>query len=64
MRVNPEFLRMGDLKKQTQFQNGQNDVKSVLIMCYGGLDGPWRRKNKANQSQFWGKAKIKRQKEK
>jgi hypothetical protein len=36
------------LKKQSQLQNGQNDVKSVLIMSYGDFDGPRRRKNKAN----------------
>jgi hypothetical protein len=38
----------GDLKKQTQFANGQNDVKSILIMSYGDLCGPGRRKNKPN----------------
>ena len=40
-----------NLKKQTQFPKGQNDVKSVSIMVYGDFDGPGRRKNKANQSQ-------------
>jgi len=38
----------GDLKKQTQFLNGQNDAKSMLTMVYGDFDGPERRKNKAN----------------
>ena len=50
--VNPEFLRRGNLKKQSQFSNGQNDVKSILIMVYGDFDGPRRRKNKAKQTQF------------
>ena len=27
MRVNPEFLRRGYLKKQTQFAGGQNELK-------------------------------------
>ena len=27
MRVNPEFLRRGYLKKQTQFSSGQNERK-------------------------------------
>jgi len=40
------------LKKQSQFQNGQNDVKSRLTMVYGDFDGPGRRKNKAKQSQL------------
>jgi hypothetical protein len=37
-----------NLKKQTQFENGRNDVKSILTMVYGVLDGPGRRKNKPN----------------
>ncbi len=48
MRVNPEVLRRGYLKKQSQFPKGQNDVKSILVMVYGDCDGPRRRKNKAN----------------
>jgi len=36
------------LKKQSQFQNGQNDVKSIITMVYGDFDGPGRRKNKPN----------------
>jgi len=51
MRVNPVVSRRGYLKKQTQFSNGQNDVKSILIMVYGVLSGPGRPKNKAKQSQ-------------
>jgi len=41
-----------NLKKQTQFAKGQNDVKSILTMGYGEFGGPGRRKNKPNQSQF------------
>ena len=36
------------MKKQTQFENGRNDVKSILTMVYGDFDGPRRRKNKPN----------------
>jgi len=36
------------LKKQSQFENGRNDVKSILTMVYGVFDGPRQRKNKAN----------------
>jgi len=41
-----------DLKKQSQFAKGQNDVRAVLITGYGDFDGPGWRKNKAKQSQF------------
>jgi len=41
-----------NLKKQSQFAKGQNDVKSILIMVYEDFDGLGLRKNKANQSQF------------
>jgi len=37
-----------NLKKQSQFTKGQNDVKSVLIMLYGDFNGLRRRKNKPN----------------
>jgi len=40
----------GYLKKQTQFQNGQNDVTSIITMFYGDFDVPGRRENKANSS--------------
>jgi hypothetical protein len=43
-----------DLKKQSQFLKGQNDVKSIVAMVYGDFDGPGRRENKAGQSQFSG----------
>ena len=49
--VNP-CLTESDLKKQSQFLGGQNDVKSILIMVYENLDGWMQQKNKANQSQF------------
>jgi len=37
-----------NLKKQTQFQNGQNGAKSVITMVYGDLNDLGQRKNKAN----------------
>jgi len=40
------------LKKQSQFAGGLNYAKSVITMVYEGFDGPGRRKNKANQTQF------------
>ena len=43
-----------NLKKQTQFAKGHNDVKSMLIMVYGDFNVPERRKNKAKQSQYAG----------
>ena len=46
-----------DLKKQSQFQNGQNDVKSIITMVYGDYDGQGQRKNKAN---FLGRGVINR----
>ncbi len=54
MRVNPEFLRRGYLKKQSQFTEGQNDVKSVLIKSYGDFGRLRRRKNKANSKPITG----------
>ena len=45
--VNP-CLTESYLKKQTQFVEWQNDVKSILTMVYGDFNGPGRRKNKAN----------------
>jgi hypothetical protein len=47
-----------DLKKQSQFQNRQNGVKSVITMVYGAFDGPGRPKNKANQACPFGKLKA------
>ena len=40
--------KKGDLKKQSQFSKGRNNVKSILAMSYGDFDGPGRRENKAN----------------
>jgi len=37
-----------NLKKQSQFPKGQNDVKSIYTMEYGNLIGPRRRENKPN----------------
>ena len=48
IRVNPAVFRDSDLKKQSQFSKGQNNVKSILTMSYGDFDGPGRRENKAN----------------
>ena len=48
MRVNLEVLRQGDLKKQSQFQKGQNGVKSISTMVYGDYGRCRQRKNKAN----------------
>jgi len=45
--VNP-CLTESDLKKQSQFFDGQNDVKSILTMVYGDFCGPRLRENKAN----------------
>ncbi|MGB2864435.1 MAG: hypothetical protein WBC05_13995, partial [Sedimentisphaerales bacterium] len=45
-------MKKSDLKKQSQFPKGQNDVKSILIMGYGDFDGSRQRKNKAKQTQF------------
>jgi hypothetical protein len=47
-----------DLKKQSQFQNRQNGVKSAITMVYGDLD-KWRRpENKAKQACPFGKLKA------
>ena len=40
-------MKKGDLKKQSQFLTGQNDVKSVFTVIYGDCNGPRPRKNKA-----------------
>jgi hypothetical protein len=41
-------MSKGNLKKQSQFLDVQNDVKSILTMTYGDFDS-WRlQKNKAN----------------
>ena len=51
--LNPKkrHLTETNLKKQTQFLNEQNNVKSILTMVYRNID-EWRRpENKANQSQ-------------
>jgi len=37
-----------NLKKQSQFSKGQNDVKSVITMEYGKDDNWRRRENKPN----------------
>ena len=42
------FEKKRDLKKQSQFSGGQNDVKSVQAMTYGDFNGLRRLKNKAN----------------
>jgi hypothetical protein len=36
------------LKKQSQFAEWQNDVKSIITMVYGDFDERRQRKNKAN----------------
>jgi hypothetical protein len=40
-----------DLKKQSQFAGGQNDVKLVIVETYGDLCDWKLQKNKAKQSQ-------------
>jgi len=45
-------MRKSNLKKQSQFAKGQNDVKLALTMVYRDIGGLGRRKNKAKQSQF------------
>jgi len=42
------------LKKQSQFQNKQNGVKSVIVMDYGDLYGWGQQKNKANSKPIAG----------
>ena len=41
-------LKGYDLKKQSQFSQGQIGAKSVITIVYGDFDGPGRRENKAN----------------
>ena len=52
MRVNPELLWTGYLKKQSQFVGGHNYVKSVIVELYVDLAVMRLRKNKAKQSQL------------
>jgi len=40
-----------NLKKQSQFLKGRNDLYSIMTMVYRDLKVPGRRKNKAKQSQ-------------
>jgi len=42
------FGKKHDLKKQTQFSNDQNDVKTILTMVYEDYNWLDQRKNKAN----------------
>jgi len=44
-------LKGCDLKKQSQFSEGQNVAMPVMIIVYGGFIGKEQRKNKAKQSQ-------------
>jgi hypothetical protein len=39
---------VADLKKQSQFAAGRNDVKSILAMVYGDFNGWRQRKTKAS----------------
>ena len=41
-------IAKGNLKKQSQFSEGQNDVKSVIVMVYGDFGMLRLRENKAN----------------
>jgi hypothetical protein len=61
MRVNPELLRIGNLKKQSQSLKGQNGVNSYMKGYYGKITAFVARKNKANSKPilvspqiFWG----------
>ena len=57
MRVNPEFLRRGYLKKQSQFIKGDNNVIPVLVISYGNDGDYMLRKtnpNKANSKPIGG----------
>ena len=56
--VNPEALRPGYLKKQSQFLKGQNDIKAVFIMGYEDSDRPGRPKNKANSNPIKANFKV------
>ena len=47
-----------NLKKQTQFSNGQIGVKLIMIMVCGDSNGLRQRKNKAKQSQFLGNGRY------
>jgi hypothetical protein len=41
-----------NLKKQSQFLDGQYGTMLIITMTYGDFNGWKRRKNKAKQSQF------------
>jgi len=47
-----------DLKKQSQFMKGQNDVKLMLTMGYENFDGPGQRENKPNSKPIKANLKI------
>jgi len=48
----PAHLKRCDLKKQSQFYKGQNDVKSIITKDYGNCGRLGRQKTKPIQSQF------------
>jgi hypothetical protein len=50
-------MKKHNLKKQSQFVGGQNDVKSVLTIVYGYFNGRRQRKNKANRQPLAGNPK-------
>jgi len=47
-------MRKRNLKKQSQYSKGQNDIMSISAMVYGDFSGPRRRKNKANSNPIFG----------
>ena len=47
-------MRNRNLKKQSQFAKGENDVKQVMTGFYEDLAGWMRRKNKANSKPIAG----------
>jgi len=55
--VNPEFLRPGDLKKQSQFAGGQIGVNIYLKGNYDNKPACGHGKNKANDRPSAGKLK-------
>ena len=58
--VNP-CLTESYLKKQSQCQNGQNSIKSVIVRIYGDFSGFlrfWVAKNKANMPAFGRKSAV------
>jgi release factor glutamine methyltransferase len=50
--VNPEFLRPGDLKKQSQFSKGEMAVTSIMTRDYENKSALRLRESKPSQSQF------------